>query len=254
MRVVVLVKHVPDPGGNTELGPDHLVERSGQGSLDPGDEFGVEAALRIAESSGGDVTAVSMGPAGASLAVRRAISMGAERGVLVTDDALRGADALATARVLATAVGRSPFDVIVAGVESTDGYTGTLPMTVAGLLRIPALTFARAVSIEGDRVRIERQTDRGYDVVECETPVLVTVTAASDEPRYPTLKGIMAAKSKPIDELSLADLGLPEADVAPTQRVVGVTVGPAKSGGDVINDDGTAAARIADLLAEAKVI
>lgn len=254
MRVVVLVKHVPDPGGNTRLGPDHLVDRAGEGSLDPGDEFGVEAALRIAEATEGDVTAVSMGPPGAITAVRRAISMGAERGVLVSDDALRGADALVTARVLTSVIGGSPFDVIVAGVESTDGYTGTLPMTVAGLLGIPALTFARAVSVEADRVRIERQTDRGFDLVECETPVLVTVTAAAAEPRYPTLKGIMAAKSKPVDEPSLADLGSSAAELIPTQRVTGVTPLPSKSGGDVIHDDGTAAARIADLLAEAKVI
>jgi electron transfer flavoprotein beta subunit len=254
LRVVVLVKHVPDPGGNTELGPDFLVERSGEGSLDPGDEFAVEAALRIAQATEGDVTAVSMGPSGAMAAVRRALSMGAERGVLISDDALRGTDALGTAKVLAAAVGRAGFDVIVAGVESTDGYTGTVPMTVAALMGIPALTFARKASVEEREILVERQTDRGFDQIACAPPVLVTVTAASDEPRYPTLKGIMAAKSKGVDELSLADLELVPADVAPGQRVTGVAAAPAKSGGEVIQDDGSAAARIADLLADAKVI
>jgi len=254
MRIVAFVKHVPDPGGTTELGPDFLVDRSGEGSLDPGDEFGVEAELRIADATGGDVTAVSMGPVGAMAAVRRALSMGAERGVLITDDALRGADALGTARVLAAAASRAGFDVVIAGVESTDGYTGTLPMTVAELLGVPALTFARNVSADAVEIRIERQTDQGYDVVACPPPVLVTVTAASDEPRYPTLKGIMAAKSKLVDELSLADLGLTAADVTPGQRVTGVTAAPAKASGEVVHDDGSAAGRIANLLTEARVI
>ena len=122
-------------------------------------------------------------------------------------------------RVLAAAVGRAPFDLVLAGVESTDGYTGTLPMTVAELLGVPSATFARKVEVEGDALRVERQTEAGYDVVTCPLPALVTVTGSAAEPRYPTLKGIMAAKSKPLEQLSLADLGLSDADVAATQRV-----------------------------------
>lgn len=253
MDLVVLVKSIPDANGDAELGPDHLVKRDGEGTLDPGDEFAVEAALHLAEDTGGEVTVVSMGPAGAATAVRRALSMGAHRAVVITDDALRGADVLGTARVLAAAVARGPFDLVLAGVESTDGYTGTLPSTVAELLGVPAATFARKLDVAGEEIRVERQTEDGYDVVGCAMPALVTVTAGATEPRYPTLKGIMGAKQKPLEQLSLADLGLSSADVAPTQRVVAVEAAPQKGPGEVIQGDG-AAARIADLLADAKVI
>jgi len=254
MNVVVLAKSIPDPNGDVELGPDFLVKREGEGTLDPGDEFAVEAALQIAEASGGEVTVVSMGPAAAVAAVRRALSMGAHRAVLVTDDALRGADALATARVLAAAVGRAPFDLVLAGVESTDGYTGTLPATVAELLGVPSATFARRIDVADGGLRVERQTEAGYDVVECSLPALVTVTAGANEPRYPTLKGIMGAKQKPLEELSLADLGVAAADVSSGQRVVAVEPAPQKASGEVIQAGDDAAARIADLLAEAKVL
>ena len=253
MNIVVLVKSIPDPNGDAELGDDFLVKREGEGTLDPGDEYAVEAALQLAEATAGEVTVVSMGPAGAVSAIRRALSMGAHRAVLVSDDALRGSDVLATARVLAAAVGRAPFDLVLTGVESTDGYTGTLPMTVAELLGLPAATFARKLDIVGDGLRVERQTEAGYDVVECPLPALVTVTAGATDPRYPTLKGIMGAKQKPLDQLSLADLGLSAGDLAPTQRVLSVEAAPQKGTGEVIQGDG-AASRIADLLADAKVI
>jgi electron transfer flavoprotein beta subunit len=254
MNVVVLAKSIPDPNGDAELGPDFLVKREGEGTLDPGDEFAVEAALQIAEASQGEVTVVSMGPAGAGAAVRRALSMGAHRAVLVTDDALRGADVLATARVLAAAVGRAPFDLVLAGIESTDGYTGTLPATVAELLGVPSATFARKIDVADGGLRVERQTEAGYDVVECPLPALVTVTAGANEPRYPTLKGIMGAKQKPLDELSLVDLELAADDVTPGQRVVAVEPAPQKASGEVIQADDEAAKRIADLLTDAKVL
>lgn len=253
MNVVVLIKSIPDPNGDAPLGDDFLVKRDGEGTLDPGDEFAVEAGLQLAEGSGGEVTVVSMGPSGAMSAVRRALSMGAHRAVIVTDDALRGSDVLATARVLSAAVRRAPFDLVLAGVESTDGYTGTLPMTVAELLGLPAVTFARKLDVADGRARVERQTEAGYDVVECPLPAVVTVTAGATEPRYPTLKGIMGAKAKPLEELSLADLGLSAADVAPTQRVTGVDPAPDKDAGRVIQAEG-APSVIADLLADAKVI
>lgn len=255
MDVVVLVKYVPDPTGTPKLGEDFLVVREGtDGTLDPGDEYAVEAGLRTVEAHGGEVTLVSMGPEVAMSAIRKGLSMGAHRGVLVTDPALRGADALATARVLAAAVSRRPFDVIFTGSESTDGYTGTVPMAVAGLLGIPALTFARKVEVGEGAVRIERQTDLGYDVIEAPTPALVSVTASAAEPRYATLKGIMAAKSKPVEQLSLADLGLDPATVTPTQRVIGITPAPSKGAGEIVQDGDGAVARIVDLLVEAKVI
>ena len=253
MDLVVFVKAIPDPNGDAPLGDDFLVERGGEGTLDPGDEYAVEAALQLAETSGGEVTAISMGPAGAVSAVRRALSMGVHRAVIVTDDALRGADALATARVLAAAAARGSSDLILAGVESTDGYTGTVPITVAELLDLPAVTFARKVDVVDRTLRVERQSEDGYDVVTAPLPAVVTVTAGATEPRYPTLKGIMGAKQKPLETLSLADLGLGATDVASVQRVTAVEHAPQKAAGEVIGADG-AAARIADLLVDAKVL
>jgi electron transfer flavoprotein beta subunit len=253
MNIVVLVKSIPDPGGDAELGEDFLVKRDAEGSLDPGDEYAVEAALQLAEASEGEVAVVSMGPEGAAAAIRRALSMGAHRAVVITDDALRGSDVLATARVLAAAIGRAPFDLVLTGVESTDGYTGTLPMTVAELLGLPAVTFARKIDQADGGIRVERQTEGGYDVVASSLPALATVTAAATEPRYPTLKGIMGAKAKPLETLSLADLGLTADAVAPTQRVAAVEPAPQKASGEIVQGD-AAAGRVADLLAEAKVI
>jgi electron transfer flavoprotein beta subunit len=255
MQVAVLVKYVPEPQGTPTLGEDLLLVREGvEGGLDPGDEYPIEAALQIVEAHGGEVTLVSMGPEIAAAAIRKGLSMGAHAGVLVSDPALRGADALGTARVLAAALGRAPFDLVLAGVESTDGSTGTLPMIVAELLDVPSVTFARALEVLDDRLRIERQTEEGYDVVECPLPALATVTASAAEPRYPTLKGIMSAKTKPLEQLSLGDLGLSEEDVTPTQRVTAAVAAPEKGPGEVLPAGDDAVRRVADLLAEAKVL
>jgi electron transfer flavoprotein beta subunit len=255
VNVVVLVKYVPEPKGTPQLGDDFLVKREGvEGALDPGDEYAVEAALRVAEAHGGEVILVSMGPEVAMSAIRRGLSMGAHRGVIVTDPSLRGSDALATARVLAAAVRRLEFDLVLGGVESTDGSTGTVPMTVAELLGIPGATFARHVEIADGSLRIERQTEAGYDVVESPLPALATVTASAAEPRYPTLKGIMQAKRKPVEQLSLSDLDLSPDDVHPTQRVVEVREATQKGAGEVIEAGAEAPARIADILEQAKVI
>jgi electron transfer flavoprotein beta subunit len=255
MDVVVLSKYVPNPDGVPELGDDYLLKREGvEGALDPGDEYGVEAALQLVDQGGGEVTVVSMGPEPALGAVRKALSMGAHKAVLVTDPTLRGSDALVTARVLAAAIRRGAFDVVIAGVESTDGYTGTLPMTLAELLGVPNVTFAKQLELKDGAVVIHRQTETGYDVVESPLPVVITVTAGANAPRYPTLKGIMQAKQKPVDQLTVSDLGLSEDDVKPTQVVTGVQPAPEKKAGEVIEDQGDAAARIADFLAEAKVI
>lgn len=255
MNVVVLVKYVPNPNGVQELGPDHLVIRSGvEGALDPGDEFGLEAALQLTEAHGGEVTVLSMGPEEAITAVQRGLAMGAHKGVLVTDDALRGADTLVTARVLAAAIKRGEFDLVISGVESTDGYTGTLPMTVAEFLGVPSVTFARKLDVDGQTVRIQRQTETGHDVVEASLPALVTLTAGATEPRYPNLKGIMQAKSKPQEILSAADLGLSGDALVATQSVTAIESAPAKASGEVFEAGEDAPARIADFLAQAKVI
>jgi electron transfer flavoprotein beta subunit len=255
MNVVVLAKYVPNPNGVPELGDDFLLKREGvEGALDPGDEFGVEAGLQLADAQGGEVTVVSMGPEAALAGVRKALSMGAHKAVLVSDDGLRGSDALVTARVLAAAIKKAEFDVVIAGVESTDGYTGTLPMTLAGLLGVPSVTFARKLEVADGKVKVERQTELGYDVVEADLPVVVTVTAGATDPRYPTLKGIMQAKQKPVERYTTSDLGLSDDDVAPTQKVGTVDAAPEKGPGEIVEDDGTGAAKIADFLQEAKVI
>ncbi|MEP6476042.1 MAG: electron transfer flavoprotein subunit beta/FixA family protein [Actinomycetota bacterium] len=255
MNVVALAKFVPDPLSTPQLGVDGLLVREGAGgALDPGDEYGLELALQLTEAGGGEVTVVSMGPPEAVTAVRRGLAMGAHRGVLVADPVLRGSDALATARVLAAAIARQPYDLVIAGMESTDGYTGTVPVTIAELLGIDSVTAVRALEVSPDGLKVERQTESGYDVVTCPLPALVTVTAGATEPRYPSLKGIMSAKQKPFEELSLGDLGIDPARVAAAQSVAAVTDAPAKTGGETIDADPDGVARIADLLSQAKVI
>jgi electron transfer flavoprotein beta subunit len=254
VNIVVCVKHIPDPNLPGELRDGRLVREGVQGTLDPGDEFGVEAGLQLKEAHGGEVTLVSMGPPPALEAVRKGLSMGADRAVLVADPALEGADALVTARVLAAAIRRAPFDLVIAGVESTDGYTGTMPSTLAELLGVPQATFARRLEVSGEGLTVERQTPEGYQVLACPLPALVTVTAGVNEPRYPSFKGIMAAKKKPLDNLSLADLDMSPDEATARQRVVEVVDADERKAGEVIRDDGSAAARIADFLAEAKVI
>jgi electron transfer flavoprotein beta subunit len=247
---------VPEPQGTPQLGDDGLLVREGaDGALDPGDEYGLEAALQLVEAAGGgEITLVSMGPEVAHAAIQRGLAMGAHRGVRITDDALHGADALVTARVLARAIERGPFDLVIGGVESTDGYTGTVPAAIAELLGVPALTFARKVEAADGRIRIERQTAAGYDEVTSPLPVVVTVTAGATEPRYPSLKGVMAAKQKPVETLSLSDLGLSDDDARATQSVTEVTDAPPKQGGETVEFDETTPAKIADLLVEAKVL
>ena len=252
MNITVLVKFVPNPTGTPELGPDNLLVRTaGDGALDPGDEYGLELALQLAETDGGEVTVVSMGPEEALTGVQRALAMGAHKGVLITDPALHGADALVTARVLAAAIARQPYDLVIAGAESTDGYTGTVPVTIAEFLDIASVTAVRKLETDGDVFRVERQTEAGYDELRAPTPTLITVTSGATEPRYPSLKGIMAAKSKPVEHLSTADLGVTE--LTATQSVATVVDAPAKAGGEIVSGD-EAVSRIVGLLADAKVI
>lgn len=255
MNVVVLAKYVPNPTGTPELGPDNLLVREGvEGSLDPGDEPAIEAALEVTENTGGEVTVVSMGPESALDAVRKALSVGVHKGVLVTDEALRGADTLVTATVLSAAIQLQEFDLIFAAVESTDGYTGTLPQTLAEFLGVPALTFARKFELTDGGIRIERQTESGYQVVESALPALVTVTAGATTPRYPTLKGIMQAKQKPVGQHTLADLGLTAESAKATQTVSGVQPAPERQAGEVVEDGEAAVEKVVQLLKEAKVI
>jgi electron transfer flavoprotein beta subunit len=257
MKVVVCVKQIPDPNSPGRLEPDtHYLQRDGvEVVLDPGDEFGVEAGLQLAEAHGGEVVVVSMGPERGLDAVRKALAMGAAKGILVSDPTLRGSDALSTARVLAEAIKREGFDVVITATESTDGYTGIVPQAIAELLDVPALTFAKSIESDGSNLKVQRQTEEGYDLVESPLPAVVSVTAGVNEPRYPSLKGIMGAKSKPLDRLTPADLGLSDVGgAAAGQAIVAVQAAPERAAGEVVKDEGDAYKRIADFLAERKVI
>jgi electron transfer flavoprotein beta subunit len=256
MKVVVCVKQVPDPNSAGQLDPaTNRLRRDGEVVLDPGDEFGVEAGLQIAEAGSGEVTVVSMGPQRAGDAIRKALAMGAAKGVHIVDETLAGSDALSTAKVLAAAIRREGFDLVVAATESTDGYTGVVPQMVAELLGVPAVTFAKAVTVEGDTVKAMRQTETGVERVEAKLPVVVTVTAGVNEPRYPSLKGIMGAKSKPLDALSVGDLGLAGVGgSAVAQAVTAVEPAPQREAGEIFEDDGEGAKKIIEFLATRKVI
>jgi electron transfer flavoprotein beta subunit len=257
MKVVVCVKQIPDPNTTGQLDPTtHLLKREGvEVVLDPGDEFGVEAGLQLVEAQGGEVTVVSMGPERGMDAVRKALAMGAAKGILISDDALRGSDALTTARVLAAAIRREGFDLVITATESTDGYTGVVPQMIAELLDVPAVTFAKTVEVDGTMLKVKRQTEAGYDLVEAALPAVVSVTAGVNEPRYPSLKGIMGAKSKPLDRLTSEDLGLEGAGGATAgQSITGVEPAPQRAAGSIVKDDGEGYKLIADFLAEKKVI
>ena len=252
MKIVVTVKQVPDPNLTLTLEPDNSISREKEVVLDPGDECGVEEALQLKEAHGGEVILVSMGPERAKDAIRKGLSMGADRGVLVTDLQLAGADALLTAKVLAAAIKQEQPDLVICSTESYDGSTGMVPPMLAELLGFPQLTFAKKVEVDGSNLKVHRQTADGYDVVEAATPALISVTAGIAEPRYASLKGIMAARSKEIKQLGLGDLGVEPGQ--PAETIEGVANAEARKAGQVIEDDGTAVERIVAVLAEAKVL
>jgi electron transfer flavoprotein beta subunit len=252
LKVIVCVKQIPDPATpyRLEEGTNWLIRPEEQ-ILDDTDRYGVEMGLQLAESTGGSVTVVSMGPAGSGQGIRQALAMGADEAILIEDSSLRGSDALTTARVLAAAIGRRDFELVIAGTESTDGYSGVVPQMIAEILGLPALTYATHVETGNGSVTIHRQTVAGYDVVTSSLPAVVSVTAGVVEPRYPTFKGIMDAKKKPIETLSMGDLG---AERAPEQLVLSIVDAPERTAGRKIEDDGDAHEAIIALLTERKVI
>lgn len=252
MKVVVCVKQIPDPATPYKLEEGtHWLVRPSEQILDDTDRYGVEMGLQLGQANEGTVTLVSMGPAGNAQGIRQALAMGADKAVIVEDDSLRGSDSLTTARILAKAIASEGFDLVIAGTESTDGYSGVVPQMVAELLDAPALTFATSVETDGSEVTIHRQTADGYDVVTARLPAVVTVTAGVVEPRYPTFKGIMDAKKKPVEALSVADLGV---ETSVSQTVVSVTDAPERSAGRKVEDEGEAYTEIISLLEERKVI
>ncbi|HZT64384.1 MAG TPA: electron transfer flavoprotein subunit beta/FixA family protein [Acidimicrobiales bacterium] len=259
MNVVVCVKQIPDPAAPGSLDPStKTLVREGKLILDDSDAYGVEMALQLAErAGGGEVTLVSMAPNGETSGLRTALAMGAAKAILVSDDALKGSDALSTAKVLAAAIKRAEPDLVVAATESTDGYTGTTPVQVAELLGLPSVTFAKSVDVADGKVKVNRQTEAGYDEVECALPVVITVTAGVVEPRYPSFKGIMAAKSKPVETLTVSDLGLSADEVGlkgARQEMIEVAQAEERKAGEIVVDEGDAHERVVAFLDELKLL
>jgi len=252
LKIVVTVKQVPDPNSTLALEADNSIARDKEVVLDPGDECGVEEGLQLKEAHGGEVILVCMGPERAKDAIRKGLSMGADRGVLISDPQLAGSDALLTARALAAAIRAENPDLVICGTESYDGSTGMVPPMLAELLGVPQLTVAKKVEVDGANLKIHRQTSDGYQVIESSMPALITVTAAIAEPRYASLKGIMAARSKEIKLVSLSDLGVERSESVET--IQGMSDAESRKSGKVIEDDGSAVDQIVKMLSEAKVI
>lgn len=263
MHVVVCVKSIPDPSAPGALDPTtKTLVRQGKFVMDDSDIYGVEMGLQLAQAAGdGRVSVVSMVPNKEEKGVKDALAMGAEKAIVVSDDALAGSDALSTAKVLAAAIKKAgedaPVDLVLAATESTDGYTGTTPVQIAELLGLPAVTYAKTVKFDGSKVDVERQTEAGYDEVTCPTPALVTVTAGVVEPRYPSFKAIMQAKKKPVDHLTLSDLGIDPCTVGQAgarQEITEISAAPERQAGEIVEDDGEAHTKIVALLQQLKVI
>lgn len=260
MRIVVLVKYVPEPTAVWRFAADLTVDRAGtEGRLSQLDEHAVEQAVRLAESAAPDSTVVclTMGPAPAADALRKALAMGGQEAVHVLDDALRGSDALATSLVLASAVRRLGFDLVICGMASTDAEMSVIPSMVADRLGVPQATHASAVSIDGTSVTVRRETDSATEEVVVPLPAVVSVTDQSGEPRYPAFKAIMAARRKPLQTWTLADLGIGSTEVGTAAAgtvVLAAEPRPPRAAGTVVVDEGDAAARLADYLVEAKLL
>ncbi len=259
MNVVVCVKQIPDPAAPQALNAEtRTLVREGKLILDDSDAYGVEMGLQLAEQSGGgEVTLVSMAPNNETSGLRTALAMGAAKAILVSDEALKGSDALSTAKVLAKAIERAQPDLVLTATESTDGYTGTTPVQLAELLGMPSVTFAKHVSVSDGTVNVQRQTESGYDDVECPLPAVVTVTAGVVEPRYPSFKGIMAARSKPVDQLTVADLGLDAGQVGAAgarEEVAEVSAAEERQSGEIVVDEGDAHERVIQFLEQLKLV
>jgi electron transfer flavoprotein beta subunit len=259
VKIAVCVKQVPEAGAAKRIDPQSKrLDRSGEAGLNQFDANAVEEALRIKEASGeGEVVLVSMGPARTLEAMRKALAMGADRALLVSDDAAAGSDLVATSRVLAAALEREQPDLVLFGQQASDSDGAVLWAAVADRLRRPLVSQAAELELADGKVRVKRQTEFGYDRIEAPLPAVVAVSDAINEPRYPSLKGIMGAKSKPQETLSLADVGVDAggAGEAGSQTEVYALQPPPSRGESVrIEDDGSAARKVVDFLVERKLI
>jgi electron transfer flavoprotein beta subunit len=267
MNIAVCVKHVPDATGDRHFEDDKTVDRVGvDGLLSELDEYAVEQALQIKEKADNPedvvVTALCVGPEQAVDAVRKALQMGADQGVHVVDDAIAGSDAIATSLVLAKAIekggDKGSYDLVMCGMASTDASMSVVPAMLAERLGLPQLTLASTVETQGDQVRIKRDGDTATEVVGGTMPLVLSVTDQSGEARYPSFKGIMAAKKKPLETLSLSDLGIDSGDVGLSvawTEVEETTARPPREAGEIVKDeDGSGAPALADFLAAKKFI
>jgi electron transfer flavoprotein beta subunit len=259
VKIAVCVKQVPEAGAAKRIDQQtKRLDRSGEAGLNAFDANAVEEALRIKESAGeGEVVLVSMGPARALEAMRKALAMGADRALLVSDEAAEGSDLVATSTVLAAVLEREQPDLVLFGQQASDSDGAVLWAAVADRLSRPLVSQAAELGLEGGKVRAKRQTEFGYDRIEAPLPAVVAVSDAINEPRYPSLKGIMGAKAKPQETLSLADLGVDPGRVGEvgSQTLVYDLQPPPSRGESIrIDDDGSAAQKIVDYLAERKLI
>ena len=261
MNLVVCVKHVPDATADRKFESDNTVDRVGvDGLLSELDEYAVEQALQLAEKNeGSEVTALCIGPEGAADAVRKALQMGADKGVHIVDDAIAGSDAIATSLVLAEAIKKiGTPDIVITGMASTDAGTSLVPAALAERLGLPQVTFASVVETQGDQIRAKRDGDAATEVIGATLPVVLSVTDQTGEPRYPSFKGIMAAKKKPLETLGLGDLGLGADQVGLSvawTAVESTAARPPRTAGEIVKDeDGSGAKALADFLASKKFI
>ncbi|WP_216215893.1 electron transfer flavoprotein subunit beta/FixA family protein [Amycolatopsis aidingensis] len=259
-NIVVLVKQVPDTYSERKLtAGDHTLDReSADAVLDEINEKAVEEALKIKEAGEGEVTVVSVGPDRATDAIRKALSMGADKAIHVSDESLHGSDVLATAKVIAAAIGRvEGYDLIIAGNEASDGRGGAVPAVLAELLGIPQLTHVRTLNVEGSTVKADRETEEGITHLEAALPALVSVGEKINEPRYPSFKGIMAAKKKPVETLTVADLGVDAGAVGlgnAWSAVVESAPKPPRQAGQRVDDEGDGGTKVAEYLVSQKII
>jgi electron transfer flavoprotein beta subunit len=263
MNIVVCVKHVPDATADRSFNDsDNTVDRVGvDGLLSELDENAIEEALKIVEAHEGEVTVLTVGPEQAVDAVRKGLQMGAHKGVHVSDEAIHGSDAVATSLVLAKALEKlreeDAWDLVVCGMASTDGSMGVLPAMLAERLDLPQVTLGSEVSVDGSKVTIRRDGDAATETIEGEAPLVLSVTDHANEPRYPSFKGIMAAKKKPMTTWSLSDLGVPADQVgldAAWTKVDSYEARPPRQAGTIVTDEGDGATRLVEFLAGQKFI
>jgi electron transfer flavoprotein beta subunit len=259
MKIAVCVKYVPDSSAPRTFSPDLTVDRSGDGMLSELDEYAVEEALRIRdEADDGEVVIVTVGPDAARAAITRALQMGADAGVHVVDDAIHGSDAVGTSLVLARVLEQQEADIVLCGMASTDGSMGVVPAMLAERLKLPQVTLASEVTIDGGTVRVRRDGDSAVEAVEASMPLVLSVTDQCNEPRYPSFKAIMAAKKKPVSTLGLADLAISPDEVglgAAWTQVLSHEERPARTAGQIVTDEGGSGAdQLVEFLSSRRLI